>query len=222
MGSTGSLVIRSRRWRRNKQMRPDLLITSFGPFPGVPVNPSARLVEALARLPGWLWLGWKVRHAILPVSYGPTEAALAPLLEKRPRAILMFGVAARRKAVTVEIVARNRTSRTARDASGRLPKLARLDSGPAILKGRAPMPRLRDLLREAGNPVRLSRNAGPYLCNAAYRFALRGTKAKVPVVFVHVPRVRNSSDPRGIAFGPLLAGSAAIARRLVLASRLAP
>lgn len=202
-------------------MRPDLLLTGFGPFPGVRINPSARLVEALARQPGWRWLGWKVRHAILPVSYGPTEAALARLLEKRPRAILMFGVAAKRRAVSVEIVARNRASRTARDASGRLPKLASLDSGPAILNGRAPMLRLRDLLREAGNPVNLSQNAGPYLCNAAYRFALRSTKAKVPVVFVHIPRVKRMGDPRGIPFRPLLAGSAGVARRLVLASRLA-
>ncbi len=202
-------------------MRPDLLITGFGPFPGVPVNPSARLVGALAREPTWQRLGWKLRHAILPVSYGPTEEALAHLLDKRPRAILMFGVAAKRKAVSVEIVARNHASRTARDASGRLPKLASLDSGPAILKGRAPMQRLRNMLRQAGNPVRLSQNAGPYLCNAAYRFALRNTKAKVPVVFVHIPRVKHRNDPRGIAFGPLLAGSAVVARRLVLASRLA-
>lgn len=202
-------------------MRPHLLITGFGPFPGVSVNPSARLVEALAREPGWQRLGWKVRNAILPVSYGPTEAALAPLLEKRPRAILMFGVAAKRKAVSIEIVARNRASRTARDASGRLPKLASLDSGPAIIRGRGPMLRLRDVLRDAGNPVRLSQNAGPYLCNAAYRCALRGTPAQTPVVFVHIPRVKRMGDPRGIAFRPLLAGSAAVARRLVLASRLA-
>ncbi len=201
-------------------MRPHLLITGFGPFPGVSVNPSARLVEALAREPGWQRLGWKVRHAILPVSYGPTEAALAPLLEKRPRAILMFGVAAKRKAVSIEIVARNRASRTARDASGRLPKLASLDHGPPILKGRAPMLRLRDVLRDAGNPVRLSQNAGPYLCNAAYRCALRST-TRTPVVFVHIPRVKRMGDPRGIAFRPLLAGSADVARRLVLASRLA-
>ena len=202
-------------------MRPDLLITGFGAFPGVPINPSARLVTALARAPAWRRLGWKVRHAILPVSYGPTEDALQPLLEKRPRAVLMFGVAAKRKAVSVEIVARNRASRTARDASGRLPKLASLDPGPAILKGRAPMSRLRDVLRAAGNPVTLSQNAGPYLCNAAYRFALRHTKAKVPVVFVHIPRVKRMGDPRGIALSPLLAGSAEVARRLVLASRLA-
>lgn len=205
----------------NAAMRPDLLITGFGPFPGIRINPAARLVEALARGPAWRRLGWKIRHAILPVSYGPTEAALAPLLAKRPRAILMFGVAAKRRAVTVEIVARNRASRTARDASGRLPKLASLDSGPPILKGRAPMSRLRDLLREAGNPVRLSQNAGPYLCNAAYRFALRGTAASVPVVFVHIPRVKRMGDPRGIALDPLLAGSADVARRLVLAARLA-
>ncbi len=185
------------------------------------INPSARLVEALAREPGWQRLGWKVRHAILPVSYGPTEAALAPLLEKRPRAILMFGVAAKRKAVSIEIVARNRASRTARDASGRLPKLASLDHGPPILKGRAPMLRLRDVLREAGNPVKLSQNAGPYLCNAAYRCALRSTPARTPVVFVHIPRVKRMGDPRGIAFRPLLSGSADVARRLVLASRLA-
>jgi pyroglutamyl-peptidase len=186
-------------------MRPDLLLTGFGLFPGVSVKR----------------LGWRVHHAILPVSYGPTEDALRPLLAQSPRAILMFGVAAKRRAVSVEITARNRASRTARDASGRLPKLAKLDSGPAILKGRAPMARLRDMLRKAGNPARLSRNAGPYLCNAAYRFALRGAPMNTPVVFVHIPRVKNRRDARGIPLRPLLAGSADVARRLVLASRLA-
>jgi pyroglutamyl-peptidase len=201
-------------------MKKHLLITGFGPFPGMAINPSTRLAEALAALPCWSWLGWKVRAAILPVGYGPTEEKLAHLLAKKPRAVLMFGVAARRKAISIEMLARNRASRTQRDQSGRLPKTSALDDGPPILKGRAPMRVLRDVMRENGLRTKLSRNAGPYLCNAGYRFALRRTEADVPVVFVHIPRVQRSGDNRGLRFTPLLKGSEAIARRMVLAARL--
>lgn len=201
-------------------MKKHLLITGFGPFPGIRVNPSARLAEALAALPCWSWLGWKVRAAILPVGYGPMEKALEPLLEKKPRAVLMFGIAARRKAISIERLARNRASRTQRDQSGRLPRKTALDSGPPILKGRAPMLVLRDAMRAQGLPARLSGNAGPYLCNAGYRFVLRRTSTAVPVVFVHIPRVRRTGDARGLPFNALLKGSEAIARRLVLAARL--
>ncbi|MBN8532708.1 MAG: peptidase C15 [Rhizobiales bacterium] len=201
-------------------MRKHLLITGFGPFPGMAINPSARLAEALAARPCWSWLDWKVRAAILPVGYGPTEKALERLLEKKPRAVLMFGVAARRKAISIEMVARNRASRTQRDQSGRLPRTSALDDGPPMLKGRAPMRVLRDGMRHFGLPTTLSRNAGPYLCNAGYRFVLRRTSANIPVVFVHIPRVQRSGDARGLHFAPLLKGSEAIARRLVLAARL--
>lgn len=201
-------------------MKKHLLITGFGPFPGVKINPSARLAEALAALPHWRWLGWKIRAATLPVGYGPTEKALLPLLEKKPRAVLMFGIAARRKHISIEMFARNRASRTQRDQSGKLPKTAALDAGPAILKGRAPMHVLRDAMRQRGLSAKLSGNAGPYLCNAAYRFVLRHTSAHVPVVFVHIPRVQRTGDRRGLAFATLLKGSRTIARRLVLAARL--
>lgn len=201
-------------------MRKHLLITGFGPFPGIKINPSARLAVALAALPCWSWLGWKVLAATLPVGYGPMEKALEPLIEKQPRAVLMFGIAARRKAISIERLARNRASRTQRDQSGRLPKKTALDSGPPILKGRAPMLVLRDAMRAQGLPARLSGNAGPYLCNAGYRFVLRHTGAHVPVVFVHIPRVKRMGDVRGLPFQPLLKGSEAVARRLVLAARL--
>jgi pyroglutamyl-peptidase len=201
-------------------MKKHLLITGFGPFPGMPVNPSARLAEALAALPCWSWLGWKIRAAILPVGYGATEAALAHQLDSKPRAVLMFGVAARRKAISIEMLARNRVSRTQRDQSGRLPKTSALDNGPAILKGRAPMRMLHEGMGRRGLPTKLSRNAGPYLCNAGYRFALRHTDADVPVVFVHIPRVKRMGDSRGLRFAPLLKGAEILARRMVLAARL--
>jgi pyroglutamyl-peptidase len=202
-------------------MRQHLLITGFGPFPGVKINPSARLAETLASLPCWRRLGWRVEAAILPVGYGPMEKALAPLLDKRPRAVLMFGIAARRPYVSIEVQARNRASRTQRDQGGRLPKNAALDTGPPILKGRAPMMVLRDGFRSNGLPTQLSGNAGPYLCNAAYRFALRHCRRHVPVVFVHIPRVQRRGDRRGLAFAPLLKGASQAARRLVLTARSA-
>lgn len=201
-------------------MRPDLLITGFGAFPGVAENPSQRLAMALAHLPVWKRLGWRIEAGVLPVGYGPMEKGLAPLLNPAPHAVLMFGIAARAKVVRVEMLARNRASRTQRDASGTLPKTSALDDGPAILPGRAPMKPLKSSLIQSGLPARLSRNAGPYLCNAGYRFALRNLPERTRVVFIHIPRVKTRRDGRGLAFAPLLKGAESLARRLVLAARL--
>ncbi|CAN1508015.1 Pcp Pyrrolidone-carboxylate peptidase (N-terminal pyroglutamyl peptidase) [Rhabdaerophilaceae bacterium] len=198
----------------------DLLITGFGAFPGVRENPSARLALALGRLTRWHRLGWTVSASELPVGYGPMEQSLTRLLVPEPRAVLMFGIAARSKIVRVEMLARNRTSRTQRDASGRLPKSAVLDAGPPILKGRAPARALATCLQESGLPAGLSRNAGPYLCNAGYRFVLRSIPEATRVIFIHIPRVQSRQDRRGVVFPALLKGAERVALRLALAARL--
>lgn len=197
-----------------------LLITGFGPFPGMPINPSARLAEGLARLACWRWLGWRISAEILPVSYGATEKALAKAMDCAPTAILMFGVAGRAKTVRIEMVARNRRSRTQRDASGRLPGATRLDDGPTLMQGRAPFRAILQCYAAEHVPVRLSWNAGLYLCNAGYRAALQNGPAHATVLFIHIPRLKRPGDARGLDFARVLRASRGAAIRLGLAARL--
>ncbi|GJD50096.1 Pyrrolidone-carboxylate peptidase [Methylobacterium crusticola] len=163
-----------------------LLITGFGPFPRVPVNPSAALAERLAasrRLA--LALGGRPDLLVLRTAYASVEGALAPALAAGPGAVLMLGVAGRARSVRVEARALNRGSRLFPDASGRLPAGLALDpEGPLLRRAGALARKAATLLRRHGLRVRLSRDAGRYLCNAAYYRALA---EPVPVLFLHIP-----------------------------------
>ncbi|WP_349371826.1 peptidase C15 [Salinarimonas sp.] len=172
-----------------------LLITGFGPFPGVPRNPTAALAQSLAADPRWRRLGVEARALVLETSYGAIEGALLPALrDVRPDAVLMLGVAARRRAICLETRAVNRATRRLPDASGRLPtRLAWKAGAPFVRPARAPVPVLAAALR-AGAPgaTRVSRDAGRYLCNVSYFDAL-AEPHPAGLVFVHVPMPRTGS-----------------------------
>jgi len=174
-------------------MAPTVLITGFGPFPGVPVNPTETLVERLvkaARRRGIRCVG----H-VFATRYGTVDRELPALLARhRPDVLLMFGLAARRQHVCIEMYARNRMSTRAPDAGGFLPHAAAIaPDAPARLRGRAPFARLLAATHLARVKTRLSSDAGSYLCNYLYWQALdRAAKPGGPrvAVFVHVPEVR--------------------------------
>lgn len=166
----------------------DLLITGFGPFPGVRRNPSARLVQALAADRAFARLGLRVKTRILTVGYGIVAEALADEARYQPRAVLMFGVAARSKRVRIELKAINRVSLNAKDAMRTLPGDARLERCEAVFRRtRAPVSAALRAMREAGVGVEYSRSAGRYVCNAAYWRALGAMPPDTLVLFVHIP-----------------------------------
>lgn len=82
-----------------------VLITGFGPFPGAPSNPSATLARSLARsrrLPGV-----RLSALTLPTEWQAAEEFPALLAQEAPDIVLMIGLAARRRALCVEISGRN-------------------------------------------------------------------------------------------------------------------
>ncbi len=94
--------------------------------------------------------------------------------------MLMLGVAGRSRGIRVEVRAANRGSRLYPDASGRVSSRLALDpDGPAARGAGSVAREAAILLRRRGLPVRLSRDAGRYLCNASYYRALA---APVPVL----------------------------------------
>ncbi|WP_280137226.1 peptidase C15 [Methylobacterium sp. Leaf108] len=164
-----------------------LLVTGFGPFPGMPVNPSAILARRLAAHPRLRRLAVSPYVLILPTAYAAIATHLEPALAARPCAILMIGVAARARRVRVESRAVNRASRLFPDASGRVSaRLCLEPMGPAARTSPVAAFVLRRL-RERGVAAIASRNAGRYLCNATY---FRALHAGCPVVFLHVPPQR--------------------------------
>jgi pyroglutamyl-peptidase len=165
---------------------PRLLVTGFGPFPGIPKNPSAVAAGKLARSPRWRTLGVDVRVLVLTTTYAAIEEELLPALaEHAPDAILMIGVAGRSREVRVETRAVNRASILLPDAAKKRPRRLALSRAEHVRRTKTGAQRQVTALRRHGFRSRASTNAGPYLCNAGYFAALT---QPVPVLFVHIPK----------------------------------
>jgi pyroglutamyl-peptidase len=179
-----------------------ILLTGFGRFPGAPVNPTAPLVARLARMARRR--GVRCITHVFATTYAAVDRELPALIAAhRPDAVMMFGLAARRKHVSIERFARNRMSLWFPDAAGVVPPRATIAAGaPASIRGRAPLSRLLAAARASRVNTALSRDAGSYLCNYVYWRALEAAaKPGGPrlAVFVHVPSIGQKFRPRARA-----------------------
>lgn len=174
---------------------PRILVTGFGRFPGMPADPSAGLAISLAR--SRRLASGTIEARILPTRWDAAEAFTGLLDQMKPDIVLMLGVAARRRHVSIELVAHNATG-VFPDAARRRPAARRLErDGPALRRlGASPMSLLR-AVHETGVPARLSRDAGRYVCNAlawrGYGWAQAGSRSGSPArlaIFVHIPPPR--------------------------------
>lgn len=177
-----------------------ILVTGFGPFPGAPFNPTGPLVERLARLRRPALADIKIIPHVFPTSYAAVDRELPKLIaEHKPRALLMFGLAARTKSLRIEMRARNALALLP-DVSGQsLRRNTILPGGPTTLALSAQMWPLLAAVRNACVPGMLSRDAGRYLCNyLCWRAAEASGKNDGPrlTVFVHVPAIARTVRPR--------------------------
>ncbi len=197
-----------------------VLLAGFGPFPGAPSNPSARLVEALGRRRRPALAGLTLTTHVFATAYAAVDRDLATLFVAKPDIVLIFGLAARRRHVCIETRARNAVSVLFPDAGGYRPPASVITAGkPSWRRGNAPFVRLLHAARRSGLPVRLSRDAGRYLCNYAYWQALQRIRDGRPIVqFVHIPAVRLSPQRRPDKRHPVpLTELVAAAERLLIA-----
>ena len=170
-----------------------LLVTAFGPFPGMPRNPSGLLVAALSRRHGKRLqrLGITLVTADLPVVYAQIPEALAPWHgSSQPDAILHLGVAGRRHSMSVETRAVNRLHPLRQDAARRLAETSIvLPGSAALLPARWPAQALKATMQRAGARTHLSIDAGDYVCNQTLYLTLARTR--LPAGFIHIPRMRS-------------------------------
>jgi pyroglutamyl-peptidase len=178
-----------------------VVIAGFGPFPGAPSNPSGRLAMALARRRRPAFAGIEMTSHVFATAYAAVDRDLPKLLAQKPDAVLIFGLAARRRYISIETRARNARSLLFPDVKGYRPERAVIERGKVrALSGNGPFASLLNAVRRTALPARLSRDAGPYLCNYAYWRALRRVRNGHPLVqFVHVPWV--ALTPRRRTFG---------------------
>jgi pyroglutamyl-peptidase len=165
-------------------------VIGFGPFPGAPQNPSAELVRRLAKRRRPSLAGTRIVAAVLPTSYAAVNKELPALLRQyNPDALLFFGLASRTPFLRIEQRAVNKATGFYADASRTKHTTRSLAPGrPAELRVRADARRLLSAARAAQVEARLSRDAGRYICNAAFYRALH-THPRL-VAFVHIPRPR--------------------------------
>jgi pyroglutamyl-peptidase len=171
--------------------RPTIVLTGFGPFPGVPLNATQTLVPRLARTAGMLFPTHDTVHEILPTHWDEAPARMRKLIDAGSvELVLHFGVAKDVQGFQLELVSRNmRTS--LQDAQGNLPKSVRVvEEGPDLLATTLPAERIAARLMGLGLPCTTSDNAGTYLCNALLYHSLsaaHGAQDPHLAGFVHVP-----------------------------------
>ena len=188
------------------------LVVGFGPFPGAPSNPSVELVRALARRRRPALADVRIVSAVIPTTYAAVANELPALLKRYdPDLVLFFGLATRAKFVRIESRAVNAASLIHPDALRR--KLATrqvIRGAPSALRVRRALQQAAAAVRNAGVTARHSRDAGRYICNAAFFTGLdaaRRTGRPGQVAFIHIPRPR----PTGPTMRDLVrAGEAAL------------
>jgi len=192
-------------------MRKSLLVAGFGAFPHHRINPAQTVVEILGRRRrAFALAGIDVHFAVLPVEHFALSPTLFRLFaEKSPDAVLLLGVAARRRRIAIETVARNRVSTLRPDAARQYAWSREIvHGGPEILYSPRLTARLAALARRHGVPAAPSRDAGDYLCNEGLYLSLLMDRR---ATFVHLP------DWRGAALSRAAAAIEALARTLTFA-----
>ena len=171
-----------------------LLLTYFGPFPGVPVNPTVALAEGAVRALNTARPDLRVVARELPVSYDGSSTALrAALQDVQPDALISLGVAVGRDVVSLEQVAINLDSAGIEDNDGdRRCDEPIVPGGQEAYFSSLPVRASFERLRAAGEPVEISYTAGTYVCNHVFYEGQRISRElglSIPAGFVHVPAI---------------------------------
>jgi len=172
------------------EARTTVLVTGFGPFPGVPINATMRLVPALADEVPRLFPGVRVATEILATEWLSAPRRLASVLaEVRPDLVLHIGVSSRARGFEIESRARNACIASP-DAAGALPPAPSVrEDGAEHLAAGLPVRHIVTRLRRRGIPAFVSRDAGGYLCNATLYHSLMCARDAPGrrVGFIHIP-----------------------------------
>lgn len=176
------------------QAKLKLLVTGFGPFPGIRVNPTERLARRLSQSGRFRRIGIDVAAHVFPTRWATVARDLAGVIAReKPDAVLHLGVAGRRRKISIEMIARPSPSTISPDAGGSSAALSKHPTqkrAAASFSIAAPAQQLLAGLDRAGAAAHLSPSAGRYLCNALYHHSLSlraDERATRPTVFIHVP-----------------------------------
>jgi pyroglutamyl-peptidase len=173
------------------------LLTGFSDFPGVAVNPTEAVVRALHGQP---IAAVAVQGLVLPVAHPHAAQALQDQgLDPTTDLVLLLGVAVTADRLRVERQAVNLLDFRVPDATGQQPRGEpahdQLPPG-GVLRTRFATEPVVQRLQDAQLPTESSDDAGRYVCNATYLWALAAANR---ALFLHVPLL-GTLDPQGQAW----------------------
>ena len=172
-----------------------ILLTGFGPFPGVEENATSKLVPEIAERAQRLIRDVDFAFEVLPVSWRDGPGKARRLIEQfNPAVVLHFGVSEAASGFVIETRAAT-ACRTAADAVGELPPSDFLGGhGEAGKASTIPYTAVVSRLRSCGLPAELSDDAGGYLCNAVLFDTLSRAQPGLRAGFIHVPTTLTSKS----------------------------
>jgi pyroglutamyl-peptidase len=164
-----------------------VVVTGFGPFPGRAVNPSREIARLLENEPP---LGVSVLAAELPVSFLGAPRAVRELLEglgQSPSLLLGLGVH-EGPWFRLERRARGRYDGARLDNDGKTAGELRPIVGDDLECALELAPAAAALRAAGARDVRLSDDAGGYVCEITYHALLSGAAERgARALFLHVP-----------------------------------
>lgn len=165
--------------------KPRVFVTGFEPFGGRKENGSWLAAESLKDS------DLAIINALqLPVVWGAPKKYIEPLCKENPPDIIICMGEGRDGWFDIETVARNLRDEIP-DNLQKMPPASNIDSsGPGSFRTEFPAKKLCDSLKAKGYNVRMSTNAGGFLCEEAF-YTIEQLKTKFPaiktVIFVHLP-----------------------------------
>lgn len=197
--------------------RPAILITGFGPFPGVPVNASATLARRLGAVAARRFPRKRIVTEVIATEWAAAPRQIARLYAvEQPVLAVHFGVSREAKGFVIETVARN-ACRPSADAAGKAPESSVVSAcDPDVLPTALPAQNIVERLRALAIPAIESTDAGGYLCNTVMFHALcqaRAMPQPARAGFIHIPADIPDAGDDGVFDWPMaLAGGLEILR----------
>ncbi|HVR84157.1 MAG TPA: hypothetical protein VMU54_07600 [Planctomycetota bacterium] len=161
----------------------NVLVTGFEPWDSHAVNPSGEVARELGGVE-------------LPVDFRAADRDLRRLIRRRrPDALLMLGLAANRKSLSLEAVALN-VDHHEEAGKNKVWRRPIEKGGPLAIPSRLPLRALQQRLGKTGIRASISHHAGTFLCNHVFYRGLSWMDG--PCGFVHLPSFRELSRARMI------------------------
>lgn len=162
-----------------------IIITSFGPFQDFKMNPSHEVMQLLKNKfdkegHPELHVEWKT----LDVSYSSVAEFKANISNQKTMFLLHMGVAANEPLLRLEIMARNECF--GQDITGLNPSANFIYENGGNLKTNISLDFIHAFISRHSEKVRISEDAGTYLCNFLYYNSLAEYGTETPVLFAHI------------------------------------